>query len=149
MNTIADLINYIRTGAQPVVTFKKAVEDKESYAEPGMRARVVRAEPVGDDDVVRIRFDYEPFAAHNALLESANYFDKEGRAVLTARQAGYYAPQEDVYFDLSEALADLLEVESDAAIEIFRRFLAAPEGRSYVQWLESRLQALEAGAARG
>lgn len=149
MKTIADLLSYLRTGAHPVVTFKKAIEDKESYAEPGMRAQVVRAESTGDDDVVRIKFDYEPFAAHNAVLESANYFDKEGRAVLTARQAGHYAPQEDLYFDLSEALADLLEVESGAAIEVYKRYLADPQGKSYVQWLESRLQALEAGAARG
>ena len=91
------------------------------------------------DGVLKIFFDFDEFDAHNSPLESAHYYDKEQNPCLTAKQAGYYKPQDDLYFDSGERLDELMEIESDAAIKLFQQFIAEKTNGSYVQWLERRV----------
>ncbi len=140
MQTIQDLIRRVKTGAQPVVTFKDGIGDKESYAEEGMRARLLSVEQERDG-VVKIRFDFEEFEAHNRPLESRNYYDRSGVACLTAREAGYYKPQEDLYFDRDEQLYSLLTVEDAAAERVYAAYKAEESPLGYVAWLEQKLLA--------
>ncbi len=144
MQTIKDVVNAIQQGKLLVVTFKGGIEDKESYAEKGMRARLVAARQTSGDDVVQITCDLGEFEAHNLPLESANYFDSRGGGTKTAREAGQYKPKEDLYFDLDERVCDLMEIEGDASIALLNRYTEADSGLTYVQWLEHRIVELEA-----
>ncbi len=138
MQTIQDLIQRVTSGAQPIVTFKAGIGDKESYAETGMRARLLG---VGEerDGVVKLRFDFEAFDGHNLPLESRNYYDRSGVACLTAREAGYYKPQEDLYFDREEQLDTLMTVEDVGAERVYAAYKAEASPLSYVAWLEHKL----------
>lgn len=141
MQTIADFCQLLRSGKQPVVTFKKGIDDKESYAEAHMRARVLRCSAPDGDEVLQLTFDFEEFDAHNTPLESANYYDDKGRATRTAKQAGYYKPQETLYFDLSERVDDLFTIEAEEGVALFQEYTAQAPGCSYVSWLEAQVLA--------
>jgi hypothetical protein len=139
MKNIKDLLDALQAGKRPVVTFGKSIDDKEAYAEPGMRGRALSCTAVDSDGVVRVLFDFEEFDAHNTPLESSNYYDKKQVPCLTAKQAGFYKPQEHLYFDLSEELEGLMELESDEALQLFTAFKEQNPGCTYVQWLERQL----------
>lgn len=141
MKTIADFCQLIRSGKQPVVTFKAGIDDKESYAEAGMRARVLRCTAADGDEVLQLTFDFQEFDAHNTPLESANYYDDKGQPTRTAKQAGYYRPQDALYFDLSELVEDLFTLEADEAVALFKAYQAEAPACSYVSWLEAQVLA--------
>lgn len=145
MKTIRDLVEALRGGKQPVVTFAAGIADKDSYAEAGMRARILGQPAHEDNEVIKLRLDFEEFAAHNAPFESAHYYDKDQVPCLTARQAGYYKPQEDLYFDLDEEMARLMTIEEDAAIALFAAYKAEGAACSYVAWLERKVLAMPSG----
>lgn len=140
MKTIADFIKLIQSGAQPVVQFKQGIDEKESYAENGMRARALRVN-MSDHEVVKIMFDFQSFDQHNTPLESAHYYDSKGAPTRTAREAGYYYPQEELYFDSDEELVKLFEIQAGHRVELFERYTAAGTDLSYVQWLEDQVNA--------
>lgn len=147
MQTYADLMTLVSSGKRPVVTFLRGVEDFETYAEEGMRARVVAACP--HDDLVQITFAFDEFEAHNRPYEQANYFAKGGGPNITAREAGCYHPQEDLYFEPSEPTR-MLRLDSDAALELYAEYKTArgadKAAATYTQWLEEQVLALRASA---
>lgn len=147
MKTGKDLADAVRQGLRPVVTFGKGIEDKEGYPEAGMRARVVAASDAGNDGMLKVVFEFESFADHNRPLESRNYYDKAGKPTLTAREAGFYTPEEHLYFDADEELSGTLTVTDEGSVLLFEAFKAEGSTLSYVEWLERQLLALKAGGA--
>jgi hypothetical protein len=145
MQTYADLMTVIASGKRPVVTFLPGVEDFETYAEEGMRARVVAARP--HNDLVQVTFAFDEFEAHNRPYEKADYIAKGGGPNITAREAGYYLPQEDLYFEPSDP-TDMLQFDSDSALELYAEFKTAQGANkaatTYTQWLEEQVLALRA-----
>lgn len=156
---LRDRIPYALFGR--VVEFGREIEDCENYGEPGMRARIAAIDI--EHDVFVVTFDFTEFAEHNRPLEQANYYDKNGVACLTARQAGYYAdldtyylPEPEIwqpgYFRVIEdegrlALLEAYALEmraSGAATE--DAGAESPTRISYTVWLENRLIALRAAA---
>lgn len=140
MKALKDLQSAIHAGQRPIVTFKKGIEDKEAYPEAGMRGRILGVTPQSCGEVFAIEFDFSEFDAHNLPLESSNYFDKSGSPTLTARQAGYYSPQERIYFDLDEDLSLMLEVAPSSVSPLLEEYVSLNDGdrpASYVQWLEA------------
>jgi hypothetical protein len=81
-----------RVGEGPVdIEFLPGCEVLERYPLPGMRARLNRAQHnQGDRETAVLTVDYTPFEAHNLTLEQSNYFDEQGVARLSAREAGAY-----------------------------------------------------------
>lgn len=146
MKTIKELVQALAQGSKPVVTFAAGIGDKESYAEAGMRARIVRASGPDRDGVLKIWFDFEEFAGHNKGFESANYYDKAGKPTLTAREAGFYKPTEEIYFDSSEELVSLMSLEQ-GGVELFEEYKAQGCEGTYVQWLERKLLEARGGGA--
>lgn len=149
MPTYADLVSLVSCGKRPVVTFLGAVEEFETYAEEGMRARIVGAQL--DHDLVRVTFAFDEFEAHNRTYEKANYFAKYGGPTVTAREAGRYRPEEDIYCEPGEATR-IMRFDSDAALDLYNEYKtaqAAGEGAdtSYTQWLEEQVLALRQAPA--
>lgn len=144
MKTIIDLCELLRSGKQPIVTFGAAIEDKEGYPEALMRARAIRVSGPDADKVMKVTFAFEEFSAHNAPLESANYFDASSNPTQTARQAGYYKPEEQIYFDFDEPLDGLLTIEPDASAALFETYRSEKSALTYLQWLEAKVLALPA-----
>lgn len=88
-------------GKTLTVQFLSEIEELECYPEKDMKAEIIECRKYGfNEDVIVIRFNYDPFYCSNSALESRSYYDKEGVARLTATEAGYYEPQDDIYFDL-------------------------------------------------
>lgn len=139
MKTIADIITLLINGVKPVVEFGKFIADKETYAERGMRARALHF--VDKDDVVEITFDFGEFELHNLPLEQANYYDESGNPTRTARQAGFYRPQDALYFDRDEPLEDLFAVVADARLALYAQYIDSASSESYISWLESKVLA--------
>jgi hypothetical protein len=146
MKTIHDFTELLKTGCQPVVEFKTGIDDKESYAEAGMRAQAVCCSTADSDGVLRIAFSFSAFDEHNKPFESANYYDRAGNPRLTAREAGYYKETVEVYFDHSEPLDKLFTVLDESSTGLFAQYKASGYEGSYVQWLEQRVNALTASA---
>ena len=141
--TINDFANLVLEGIHPVIEFKKGIEDLETYAEPGMRARVTGA-VFESDQSVKLWIDYSEFDTFNQALEQANYYDKKGNPTLTARQAGFYTPLSTYHFEQQDNADSYFCVVEDASLKLYERykqFAKVPRedgGRawSYVQWLE-------------
>lgn len=97
IHTLADLKG-------KVIEFTKKIEDWECYADQYMRARVIgyrynaHNDTVPSEQVHELFFDYSEFDEHNQKYEQNNYWDKNGNATLTAREAGYYKPQDSIWF---------------------------------------------------
>lgn len=84
-----------------VVVFNSVVDDYEDYPEEGMKARIKQVSFDKNHEITecchRITFDYGEFDEFNKVRETANYYDMEGRACLTAREAGFYTPVDHMF----------------------------------------------------
>lgn len=119
---------------------KAAIEFQESwkgldidfYAEPGMRARIVRAEALAAE-LLRVTFDFSEFEAHNRSYESADWYGRDGK-LTTAREAGYYAPIDTAC--LPARIKDEIAPLSSVAAETMKRWQASGTKLPYIAWLE-------------
>ncbi len=137
--TINDFANLVLDGIHPVIEFKKGlVEEFEQYAEPGMRARI-KGVVIKHNELAEFSVDFSEFEAFNQPFETSNYYDKSGNAVLTARQSGYYIPQDSYAFDLKNDTDLYFEVVEATSLKLYDRYKkrkSVYEPWSYVQWLE-------------
>lgn len=141
---IKDLQQLLAAGAPIAVEFGARIEDQESYPEPGMRAYATGYSPV-ESDVCRIQFDFGAFDEHNKALEKPNYYDKNGEATLTAREAGEYEPQGVVYFTPTDEMSPWFSLLPTASLALFTEYLKAKESGMalpYVGWLEAQVLVL-------
>lgn len=137
MKKIAELAKLIENGAKPVVQFGPDVGDKESYADTGMRARAISVQK--DDGEIHVTFDFAEFDDFNLPFEQSNYFDKAGKPVLTAREAGFYKPQDSLYFDQDENVETCLQPVNDERTGLYLKYLADTKDDTYVNWLETQV----------
>jgi hypothetical protein len=130
-------------GAPLAIELGAGVLELEAYAEPKMRAHLVAVD-LQRDDIAVLKVDYSAFEDFNKVFEQANYYDGQGNPTLTAREAGQYEPQEDLYVmasdDLESQILTILPSVSLALIDEFK----ASEHTSYVRWLEEQLAAARA-----
>ena len=141
MHAHTKLFELVKNGLRPQITFMPDCENLESYPEAGMKARVLEVIP-DDDDIYRVKVDFEPFAEHNKAFESANYFDKNGKPTLTAHQAGYYKPVDVFYLTPNEG-PEYLTIDDAKGVELFERFSKSGYPGTHIQWLEEQLVAAE------
>ena len=130
-----DFAAMVQDGIHPVVTFIKGIEDKEGYAEAGMRGRIAGVDNV--HEFPRFYVDFSEFDEFNKQFEAHNYYDDKGVARLTAREAGHYKPQDTIYADGEYGVP--WEIEQASRLALHERFKASGSGLSYVQWLEDAL----------
>lgn len=140
-----ELAELVKSGVKPVVTMGKKIDDHETYAEPGMRGRLVGAQMESHDDVIKLFVDYSEFDEFNKGFESANYFNREQVPCLTAREAGYYNPQDHIYVDTNRSIEGVMEVVEGEALSLFAEYNASSKAVSYTQWLETEVLKLRSG----
>lgn len=133
-----------------VVRFKPEIENMETCLEVGMLAQLTGVKDTGDG-CVELVFNQKAFTGHNRQFERSDYFDKNGRPVLTAREAGQYSDIEQVWSDLRTDgtlpyLQDLLDIVSQDEVAqltgseaIYAKYLElrTDEAQPYQAWLES------------
>lgn len=141
MKTFYDLVNALNSGKTFIVTFTPRIEDAESYPEGQMRARLTKGSNCHDQTVV-LTFDYSEFDAHNLALEKSNYYDEYGRPTLTARQANFYKPIEEIYFMGSDLVEEWMKIEDSTMNDLWEQYRAdvVYPSTSYVQWLEQQVR---------
>ena len=142
---LAFLQAYLVPGRPLPIEFATSCEELESYAEPGMRAQLCEMKNTGDG-VLELVVDYTPFEAFNAQFEQSNYYDDNGRPTLTAREANFYEPRETLYVTADDP-ADKYFKPFDLGLSLLPEWQAAPNGQSYVAFLEARVAALQAQLA--
>jgi hypothetical protein len=138
---MTDFFQLVASGATPIIEFAQGVDEKESFAEKGMRARVLGASDDSPSKVIRLLLDFSEFEGMNFPLQSANYFDKKGNPCLTAQQAGFYRPQDDMHVDHDESMETLFKVADDSQTALFDEYCvaAAQTPMTYLTWLEQAL----------
>jgi hypothetical protein len=136
--TANEFAGLVTDGIHPVIEFKKDIEDIESYAEPGMRARAVGVATTNDNGV-KFSLDFTEFDDFNKAFEQANYYDKKGRPTLTAREAGFYKGVETYFFEVQDETDKYFEVVKSRSLDLYERYKSSKEGVSYVQWLEAKV----------
>ncbi len=137
-----ELAQMVLSGSRMVVSFLAPVLNKEVYLEPGMKGRLAGISD-RDDEIFMLQIDLSEFDEFNKQFESANYFDKNGNACLTARQAGYYkSPKEEIYIGYDEEI-DFLEIDGADRFALYEEYVKSGSGLHYVQWLEDRILARE------
>lgn len=130
-----------------VVEFQKEILNCESYAEPEMRARVLHIEannagyPDLNDHIYTITFDFGEFDEFNKQFENYNYYDHNGVAQLNARQAGYYKPQDRIYFSSPELypFEMYFKIVDQKTNTLHEKFKQSGE-TNYVNWLENQVE---------
>lgn len=149
---LINLRDRVNRGYHPVVRFKKQIEDMETYFDENMVARIVNVSHA-HDDVFSFVFDVSAYNDYNAVYETANYYDKEGNACLTATEADMHPSKnhmkEDVCFMTTGRVEEWFEIVSDEGTGLFERYEAEASGSdTYVQWLEAQAARLEARVKR-
>lgn len=137
MHTHAQVVEMLRNGLKPQVTFNSGCGILESYAEPGMKGRVVGA-TIGNHNIVVLKVDFESYAGHNKAFESSSYFDKQGNPTLNAREAGYYREIEDLHVMYDEG-DPLFTIDSDECSALYARYKESGYSGTYVAWLEEQV----------
>lgn len=140
MHTHNQLLQMVKAGLKPQITFTTACEELESYADPGMKAIVISAVEQNHDEILKIMVDYAPFDAHNQALELPNYYDEDQQPTLTARQANSYRPQEDLYLDLSGKGDAMFTIDGEDRRELYQQYEAQTARKiQYITWLEDQV----------
>ena len=120
------------------VEFGARVIELEAYVEPKMRAHLVSID-VPPDDIAVLKVEYSAFDEFNRGVEQANYYDAQDNPTLTAREAGQYHPQEDLYVMAGEDLEpQFLSILPGPTLGLIEEFKASGHA-SYVRWLEEQL----------
>lgn len=137
--TAQDIINHIAQVGSIDVQFKAKIEDYETFAEAGMRGRIVSA--IASVDDLQLLVDFGVFDEHNRPLAKPTYFDAKGNPTRTAYEAGFYQPQERMYLELNEDLTPYLEILSGERAALFNDYQGDTQkgDLSYVQWLEDHV----------
>ena len=129
------------------IQFTSKIELMESYPEKGMRGRIVSIDEEYthmddlEEHLYKIVFDYSEFDEFNKSLESANYYDKNGVACVTAREAGMYRVKELIYFSSPKLypFEDYFTTLDARQNELLKRFKESG-AKNYVEWLESQIE---------
>lgn len=140
------LFGLLRDGKKPMVRLTGNLWD-DSFGEKGMIAQVTEGseEP---HDLLRFKFDYNANRDHNLALDKPQWFlsdeqaEKVGRKRGTAVESGFFDDPNDISeemgFDQGEDIpVELVEEETPLAL-----YLASGDKRSYVEWLEAKLEEL-------
>jgi len=112
-----------------------------------MLARIVNVSHA-IDNCFSFVFTVEDYNDHNVVYETANYYNSNGDACLTATDANMHPRRnhmkEDVYFTNDDRVEEWFEIVSDDASELYKRYAdTAADGSSYVEWLEKKVVELE------
>jgi hypothetical protein len=137
--TFAQLKEIMGSDSRICATCKTQVEDLESYAEGGMRTTIIGLRQMNHDpEVMTIQVDYSEFDEYNKKFESANYYDKNGEATMTAREKGQYKVKDELYVMADGLVGEFFAFSSNDQFSIFTEFANdANSGESYVSWLEN------------
>lgn len=130
-----------------IVEFQPRIEDHEHYAMGGMRARVIHIEakyagyPDLQDHIYTITFNFGEFDEFNKQFESYDYYGPDRVANLNARQAGFYEPQDKLYFSSPELypFETYFKVIDEKSEKLHQMFKESGE-TNYVKWLENRVE---------
>ena len=133
---------HVEDGRPLAIEFTKGIEDLEGYAEPGMRAHLVDYLP-SRDDVVELRVNYQIFEEFNRGLEKANYYDKDGKPTLTARESGHYNVTETYYVMATDDPAKYFSA-INPALGLLQEWQNTDRQKSYVSFLEEQVASLRA-----
>lgn len=139
MRTISDLVSALRSGVAIDVELAGGIADQESYAETGMRGRLVRCHEY-DEDVIVFSVDLKPYDRHNDTIASPYYYDASGVPCLTGKEAGYFPKDgiEEIYVGADAELEQWFILLCTEQITLYQEFLES-DTVSYVGWLEKRL----------
>lgn len=134
----SDLAALINRGKCPVVTFNESAQGPMTYIEAGMRARLIGCFEKYEDTLAFVA-DLSEFEGHNKTLETPNYKDSSGHHRLTAREAGKYQQQIEVFVGTDDIKEFDVEGES---VELFTEYVASGSPDPYALWLEKQLLAV-------
>lgn len=144
-----EFLRMIHDGIRPVVEFRPGIDEQESCIDPGMRGRAVSA-ALDKDGLIVVQFDLEPFVEFNKPLARRDYYGPDGKASLTAWEAGYYRPIEEIWMDRdtnADAFFKIVSAGSLALHEEYKR--SAEPGTSFLEWLEAELLAARSSRELG
>ena len=127
------------------IQFEEKAEDLECYPEKNMRAKVLSVKlsnpsPDPHNVVYAVKVDYTDFDDFNRQFETANYYDKNQKPTLNARDAGYYTPVETLYLsdEVYGLWNEIFKIVGDKANKLVETYNAEAPNMSYIEWLESK-----------
>lgn len=131
------------SGKPLVVRFTEKVDMTELCADAGWMAHVVGIAEETDNGRPShgFTFDYSVFDAHNDRMASHNYYDRDHKPTLTAKESGHYRQRESwSFYDTEELPFEV--VENEAGEELNRDARLAALEQKYAA-LEARLAEME------
>lgn len=155
-----DLAAFLKSGKQPVVKFNKKIVDLETFAEPGMLAKIlyiVREDNSGDKyAVASVKVDFGVAKEHNLVLQDHNWYigsgtNKKG----TVFEAGLMKPDdmtEELCLDMPDEHdlpLDLVAEEGSPLADYLKVKAVNPSMTdTYAEWLEEHYRRLTAEIRR-
>jgi hypothetical protein len=133
------IIDLLKNGVHPLITFNKGAEDLECYPEANMRARIIGA-VVEHDDVMKLTVSYAEFDEFNKSFESSNYYNKNGNAVWTAREADLYTITEVLYVMADADVGTAFTINDGNIDGLYNEYKETGSTDDYVTWLENQVK---------
>lgn len=121
------------------------VMGEPDYIEVGMKAKILAINDA-DAEVTILKIDLEPFDEVNRPLETACYYDANQNPRLTAREAGCYSPQMEIYAGPLSEIEEWVKIDHDGAVrDLLKDFEATRQGEeTYLAWLERQVLVIRA-----
>lgn len=130
--------------------FNSKINEYEHFFEEGMKAKVIGytfkdSLRFPHDILFTLHLDLTPFEEHNDSLLKNDFFDKDKRPVLTAKEAGYYENEPDLYvsFDATKNNIDgfyNMFTIKDETNDLYKVWKSKNTETPYVSWLEQELE---------
>ncbi len=136
-NTFKELRDQFGTALSVKCTNR--VDIFEGYPEEGMMLEIkgIRSHSHGNDVLV-LNVSYTKFDEHNKQFETANYFDTNGKATLTAREKGEYHADDTIYVSGNDNPNDYFIAEVNP---VWEKYLQTRKpDQTYLNWLKTQLE---------
>lgn len=109
------------------------------YIQPRMMADIVFCDICDDSEKdeecsLKIVFDFSKHEEHNGQFETKDFYDDEGIARLSAREAGYYNQREINYISINQEEWPFSLVENNKLMSLYQK--RENKTQSYINWLE-------------
>ena len=123
------------------VTLRETIRACESYAQPGMRARVRKVRGCGLNGAISVTLDFTEFEPFNKPFEASAWLDQHLVVQLTAREAGAYVPIEDYFLmGVDQAREAMIPLDDRVSSALQARFQdSGRDAGEYIAWLEEQL----------
>lgn len=138
MNNMEKLNTYIQNQTILEVTNfdDKALDGEFNHGiETGMHIRVIDVSNLPHGDGLKITLNTQGFDERNDPLLKRDYWDKDGKPTLNAKESGDWKDKPVIYLDINTPIDEMFVPVSGPELELMKIHESNNDGRTFMQFL--------------